>query len=254
MFDISHHKVDGNGIPILSASELENIGDALIKDFCPEVISKPQEVDIEAFSELYMGFKQDFQYLSHCGFIMGMMVYDDTDFIPVYNPQKNEAEYVHADKGTVIIDSMLLEKNQEHRYRFTLAHEAAGHGVLHSSLLKSKENNSVSGSNEHNWLQCTNKTVQAGKAVAGEKSSIDWMEWQANSLASAVLMPRLSIRNVLKNCDIYEMNDPDYACCIILHVAQLFNVSEQAALIRLQKLGYITSEQGNSVSAMYQIF
>lgn len=161
MFDISHHQVDRNGIPILSASELENIGDALIKDFCPEVISKPQEVDIEAFSELYMGFKQDFQYLSHSGFIMGMMVYDDTDFIPVYNPQKNEAEYVHADKGTVIIDSMLLEKNQEHRYRFTLSHEAAGHGVLHSSLLKNKENNSVSGSNEHNWLQCTNKTVQA---------------------------------------------------------------------------------------------
>ena len=53
MFDISHHQMDRNGIPILSASELESIGDALIKDFCPEVISKPQEVDIEAFSELY---------------------------------------------------------------------------------------------------------------------------------------------------------------------------------------------------------
>ena len=254
MFDISHHQVDRNGIPILSASELENIGDALIKDFCPEVISKPQEVDIEAFSELYMGFKQDFQYLSHSGFIMGMMVYDDTDFIPVYNPQKNEAEYVHADKGTVIIDSMLLEKNQEHRYRFTLSHEAAGHGVLHSSLLKNKENNSVSGSNEHNWLQCTNKTVQAGKAVAGEKSSIDWMEWQANSLASAVLMPRLSIGNALKKFDAFGRCDLEIAYRTILYIAELFNVSEQAALIRLQKLGYITSEQGNSVSAMFQIF
>ena len=254
MFDISHHTVDENGIPVLSASDLENIGDALINDFCPEVISKPQAVDIEAFSEFYMGFKQDFQYLSHSGFIMGMMVYDDTDFIPVYNPQKNEAEFIHADKDTVIIDSMLLEKNQEHRYRFTLAHEAAGHGVMHTSLFENREKYVVSFSNNHNWLQCTNKTVQAERSAAGKKSSIDWMEWQANSLASAVLMPRLSIRNVLKNCDIYEMNDPDYACCIILHVAQLFNVSEQAALIRLQKLGYITSEQGKSVSDMYQIF
>lgn len=253
MFDISHHQMDRNGIPILSASELESIGDALIKDFCPEVISKPQEVDIEAFSELYMGFKQDFQYLSHSGFIMGMMVYDDTDFIPVYNPQNNEAEYVHADKDTVIIDSMLLEKHQEHRYRFTLGHEA-GHGGLHSSLLKNKENNSVSGSNEHNWLQCTNKTVQAGKAVAGEKSSIDWMEWQANSLTSAVLMPRLSIGNALKKFDTFKLCDFEFAYCAVSYISQLFNVSEQAALIRLQKLGYITSEQGNSVSAMYQIF
>lgn len=105
MVDISYHRKDRDGIPVFSANELENIGDALIKDFCPEVISKPREVDIEVFSEFYMGFKQDFQYLSHCGFILGMMVYENTDFIPVYNPQLREAEFVHADKDTIIIDS-----------------------------------------------------------------------------------------------------------------------------------------------------
>lgn len=254
MFDLSHHKVDENGIPVLSANDLEKFGDALISDFCPEVISKPQAVDIKAFSELYMGFKQDFQYLSHSGFIMGMMVYDDTDFIPVYNPQKNEAEYIHADKDTVIIDSMLLEKNQEHRYRFTLAHEAAGHGVLHRSLFEKRNDNVVSLGSAHNWLQCTNKTVQAEKSAAGKKSSIDWMEWQANSLASAVLMPRLSVGNALKKIDTFKFCDLEFACCAVSYITQVFNVSEQAALIRLQKLGYITSEQGKSVSVMYQIF
>lgn len=33
----------------------------------------------------------------------------------------------------MIIDNTLLEKNQEHRYRFTMGHEAS-HGFLHKEF------------------------------------------------------------------------------------------------------------------------
>ena len=56
--------------------------------------------------------------------------FNDTDKVPVYDPQNNCADYISAKAHTVIIDKTLLEENQEHRYRFTMGHEA-GHEFLH---------------------------------------------------------------------------------------------------------------------------
>ena len=254
MVDISYHRKDRDGIPVFSANELENIGDALIKDFCPEVISKPREVDIEVFSEFYMGFKQDFQYLSHCGFILGMMVYENTDFIPVYNPQLREAEFVHADKDTIIIDKSLLYPQKQHRYRFTLAHEAAGHGVLHRNLFNQKNAHNETILYGHDGLQCSDKVVAPTKNALKSATPVSWLEWQANILASAVLMPRLSIEKALKNCRNCRLWDVNDAYDIVVYIYQLFNVSRQAALIRLQKLGYIDSKMIKLLAVMFSIF
>lgn len=119
-----------SGAPVLSRKEIDVIGQNIVGDFMPEALKSPQEIDIDLLAQDYLGMDQDFQYLSHCGVYLGMTVFNDTDKVPVYDPQNNCADYISAKAHTVIIDKMLLEENQEHRYRFTMGHEA-GHEFLH---------------------------------------------------------------------------------------------------------------------------
>ena len=121
--------IKANGLPVVSNDELDVIGERLIADFCPIATLVPQEIDIDRFVVNYLKMEQDFQFLSHCGVYLGMTVFQNTNYLPVYDPVLKEAKYIHANAGTVLIDNTLLESNQEHRYRFTLGHEA-GHFVL----------------------------------------------------------------------------------------------------------------------------
>ena len=115
--------IKANGLPVVSNDELYVIGERLIADFCPIATLVPQEIDIDRFVVNYLKMEQDFQFLSHCGVYLGMTVFQNTNYLPVYDPVLKEAKYIHANAGTVLIDSTLLESNQEHRYRFTLGHD-----------------------------------------------------------------------------------------------------------------------------------
>ena len=103
-------------VPILSKDAINDIGEKLVEDFCPQAMTTPTEIDVDRFITRYLGLEQDFQYLSHCGVFLGMTVFNDTDRVPVFNPDRWEAKYIPVKAGTVIIDNILLEENQEHRF------------------------------------------------------------------------------------------------------------------------------------------
>ena len=125
------YRFKDNGVPILSKNEISDIGFQILRDFDKTVVYRPGPLDIERFLEFYLKMTADYQYLSHNGVYLGMTVFNDTDKIPVYDPCTGRAKYIHADANTVIIDTRLVEdKSQEHRLRFTQAHEA-GHAILH---------------------------------------------------------------------------------------------------------------------------
>lgn len=127
-----YFRTKNNGVPILSKDEINAIAEGFVQDFQESALNTPEEFDIEAFLELYMGMTPDFQFLSHNGIYLGMTVFNETDKIPVYDPFTNRAEHIHADANTVIIDRRLIEdEKQEHRLRFTQGHEA-GHGIFHA--------------------------------------------------------------------------------------------------------------------------
>ena len=101
-----------SGAPVLSRKEIDVIGQNIVGDFMPEALKSPQEIDIDLLAQDYLGMDQDFQYLSHCGVYLGMTVFNDTDKVPVYDPQNNCADYISAKAHTVILDKTLLEENQ----------------------------------------------------------------------------------------------------------------------------------------------
>lgn len=228
-----------SGVPVLSRNEIDEIGEGLVRDFNPLALITPQEIDIDLFVQDYLGMQQDFQYLSHCGVYLGMTVFNDTDKLPVYNPQTNAAEYISEKARTVIIDNSLLSTNQEHRYRFTMGHEA-GHGFLHNEYFSYDPNQlTLFGMNDGAFdvpmIQCR---VDAVKLCSTKRSwsDMDWMEWQANAVSSAILMPKSMVIKAVEEVIEKKRNNDLLPYAKIFKVSSLFNVSFEAAEYRLKEL------------------
>lgn len=230
-----------SGVPVLSRKEIDEIGRRLVWDFMPGALEAPQEIDIDSFAQNYLGMGQDFQYLSHCGVYLGMTVFHDTDKVPVYDPQRECADYISAKARTVIIDRTLLADSQEHRYRFTMGHEA-GHEFLHKEYfdyaLCRRGVSGHAGKTPEGAVQCRidMKGLAAKRPEAWRDR--DWMEWQANAFSSAILMPVPMVRKVAEG--VRKRGDRTaFAGCAAAEVSRVFNVSFEAASYRLMQLGYI---------------
>lgn len=232
-------RLKANGTPILSGSELDIIGERLVTDFLQEPPIDPREIDMDRFVTRYLQFCLDYKYLSHCGVYLGATIFTSSDKIPVYVPERSQAEYIHADAHTVIIDEALLDENQEHRYRFTLGHEAA-HGILHEQFFIRKEDEK-----SLHWEEAVEIRCRSDSYDFYQKQPVKWtdqrrVEWQANRLAAALLMPKTMVavmvaRNPIKG-DFKRQIDLVHA------ISKQFNVSIDAAFYRLTDLGYIDKE------------
>lgn len=236
-----------SGAPVLSRKEIDVIGENLVLDFSPEVLKNPQPVDIDLFAQDYLGMEQDFQYLSHCGVYLGMTVFNDTDMVPIYNPASDMAEYISAKAHTVIIDNTLLEENQEHRYRFTMGHEV-GHEFLHREYFAFDPNQlSI-----FDFMQDTTQPAMVQCRVDSKKMDIkdskswgdkEWMEWQANALSSAMLMPKAAVLLVVKDVKQRVIKNGFISYALAEEVSSVFNVSFEAATYRLKQLGFIPQNE-----------
>ena len=235
-----------SGVPVLSRKQIDDIGEQLVQDFCPDAIVHPQALDVDLFAQDYLGMEQDYQYLSHCGVYLGMTVFNDTNKVVVYNPEKQEAEYISARAKTIIIDNTLLEENQEHRYRFTMGHEAAGHGVLHEEYFGYDRNQLTlfDTANEAAMIQCRTDSSKIASKDSRLWDDHDWMEWQANAMSSAFLMPKKMVLLVAEETKRKVQNsNPNVAAYLMAEaVSDIFNVSHESALYRLKSLGLVNSE------------
>lgn len=83
--------------------------------------------------------------------------------------------FLSSDLKTITLDENLMARNQENRYRFSLAHEIA-HMLLHASVLQAQEI----------------RSIEEYRAFRASISDIVYsrLEWQANFLAGAILVPK----------------------------------------------------------------
>lgn len=227
-------RLDANGIPHLSKSQLETYGERVLRDFSPTVLLIPQPTDIDRLITDYMGFTLEYQYLSHNQVYLGITVFDDTDTLPVYNPEQNRAEFLSVKKNTIIIEGTLAENPAyEHRERFTLGHEAA-HGLIHAEYHRRKAEvagfcDNSGGLYSKSSFPDLSGVDASGKRLQGEA----WLEWQANYLAAVLLMPKAAIKNIDFKCN------GRWHLELISMMVEVFNVSAQAAWVRLASLGYL---------------
>lgn len=243
------YRTNNSGVPILKKEEIDSIAERFILEFCPEALKEPQEIDIDSFVMNYLKLKQDFQYLSHCGVYLGMIVFNDTNKVIVYNQNQNRAEYIAAKEGTVIIDNTLLEEDQEHRYRFTMGHEG-GHWIFHRDVLQHNLNQmSLFAPQTKPIIKCRAANIEGKVKPVSEWTDDDRMEWQSNYMSSALMMPKSMIlamyndselrRNIEEKTDSNDFFSQEF---FIDAVSRVFNVSIQAAEIRLKNLGIINEK------------
>lgn len=247
-----------NGVPILSRREIEDIAEQVIHSYKPKLVNSPGVLDVELFIENYAELEMDYQDLTHDGSILGMTVFNDCR-IPVYDAENEKAVRMTVNEGTVLIDNSLLESDQLRRGRFTLAHEAA-HWLLHRQMyLENKNQISLFEALEMEEkklpvIKCRTSDIES----KGKKELVtddEWMEWQADYMASVLLMPRKAFSSLVKekfksakiDKNFYRLGtdfETDlWAEAMAYEMADFFEVSVTAAKIRLKNLGFIKDQQ-----------
>lgn len=132
-----------------------------------------------------------------------------------------------TDFSVIFIDFDIYMK-YENRTRFTLAHEI-GHLVLHKDLIQKLVINS------------TEKLHSFNKSLSDE--DYGWLEYQAYSFASHVLVPSRLLFNQLKSKlgRIPNNEAPEVLAPVAADLLDVFKVSDSVILGRLQKEGIIKS-------------
>lgn len=230
-------KKQRNGIPILKNCEIDAYAEEFLRDYNAELLATPQPIDIEAFAECYLDLSMDYVYLSHCGLILGRMIFHEVEPVPVYLPKENRADYLYAERGTLFIDNTVLDDRKEYRLRSTIGHEC-GHWVFHSDYytIKSK-------GNHHKNAQmpeitgCKKSDIEGGTEVSGRRkliTDIDWLEHHAKYFSAAILMPKTPFLHAVS-----DMTDNGLFTETALSekLADIFHVSPASAKIRLSQLG-----------------
>jgi hypothetical protein len=128
------------------------------------------------------------------------------------------------------------------RWRATLAHEGA-HIVLHRPLFQISENQGNFFS-ETNNLSSKEVIIKCFKKNVGfSRGQVDWREYQANKGMAAILMPQGLVKKLANELvPDHDKLVEDYsreAVSLIESISDLFQVSRQAAEIRLKDVGII---------------
>ena len=122
---------------------------------------------------------------------------------------------------------------REHRLRSTLTHEY-GHVHWHAPLYD-------------RYCDHDERHKCARGNLLPQKDAVDWMEWQAGYVSGVLLMPKsrveLHVMAFRAERAIEGPLDPKSVegRVLITRTAELFNVSEEAAEVRLGQLGHLRS-------------
>lgn len=133
--------------------------------------------------------------------------------------------FLISDLTTIFIDFNLY-MNSENRTRFTIAHEI-GHFILHGDLFKSLDINSIEDLNN--------------LAVKITDEEYGWIEYQAYSFASHVLVPTQLLVNELKKRlgRIPVQEAPETLVTVTEDLLDVFQVSGDVLARRLVKEGIV---------------
>jgi hypothetical protein len=142
-------------------------------------------------------------------------------------------------KPRVQVSARLSDPRYENRLRTTLGHEY-GHVWFHAPLWRQSGKHADRRPATPSWV-CHRDTI----VTAPEK---DWMEWQAGYICGALLMPRSNVIALASRvAESYGGAAPvvletPAGRDLIAQVRKHFQVSEQAAQVRLSRLGLLVEE------------
>lgn len=227
--------------PYYSKEALEVHALKILAEFDKNLINNPSPIPIEDIIEQYYNLNIDYKTLSQDGSILGLTVFE-TGYLKVYDPDCNMYYPIEVRSGTIIIDNTLVENADCYgRYRFTCGHEFS-HWELHKSLFFT---NSTSNTEDKKHIKCLNRDI--GNSIGrSNKTPKEWIEWQADYLSAAILMPHPTVKEYYNSCreKLEKQNMCEESRCkitneIIDEMAAFFEVSKKAMRTRLKEMTLI---------------
>lgn len=155
-------------------------------------------------------------------------------------------EFRPGRKPTVRISAELSnDPRRENRLRTTLTHEY-GHVHFHAYLWAMQPGGSPDLLNP----KASTEPSHCKRDTMLNAPQTDWMEWQAGYVCCALLMPLSPLRRIVgayqEAHGLFGPASPDspHAQALIGQLVEAFQVSEDAARVRLAKLDFIGGERG----------
>ena len=236
-----------------SRADIEAIAKRILKIYSslPELSDRPiRKIDPELLATHVLRLKLDYAHLSLDGTTLGLTSFDEVG-IEVFD-QTDEAVFYLMDGHTILIEEGLnRDCSCVGRRNFTIAHEAA-HQIFKMLYPYAYGTQNKSKKPIHFY-----RPISEADACKRIK---DWEEWQANTLASALLMPerivkqgmflfglgeKINILNPLYRKEVFSR----FRC-----LAEFLGVSQQALSIRMKHLGLLDREYLSHPTAFLDIY
>ncbi|HEO7815866.1 TPA: ImmA/IrrE family metallo-endopeptidase [Streptococcus agalactiae] len=225
-------KLSKDWVPYIRKKDFDDIAEKFLRKYYPQALTQPTPVPVETIvSEMGLSIHQEKLTIDNS--VFGKMVFKDTDVEVIEDEQLVSK---HFNKGSIPVDKDVVFKRNVGSYNNTVIHECVHwelHKVFHEvKMVLDKDHSQVSSWTEENLADSSMWT------------SLDWMEWQANGIAPRILMPkvqtRIKIRELFQTLTLVnpDISRSELVQEVVDNLATFFEVSRQAAKIRMIDLGF----------------
>jgi Zn-dependent peptidase ImmA (M78 family) len=231
-FDPKKLRHDNDGVPILKATEIEQIATEVLEKHCPAVLHKPAMTPVIEIIEALEKTTDLTSVIVDLGFKGNAKILGKVNFT----------------QRCLSLDQLLITE-REIQMRFTAAHEI-GHWILHRWNYK-KWKFPPSDLTPDNLQDDEDSLCRLE-----QRSPRDWLEWQANVFAAALIMPRATFLKALieaqiltgikRNIGIVWVSDAGYSqrdlVSVLDRLSVVYAVSIASVRVRLNTLKLIHDE------------
>lgn len=235
-FDYKH-----NGIPILSYYQIDAWGEKIVHDLFPQnYADHPDATNLKRiFSEL-KNWHFAGRYLSRSGTLLGLATFGGGQ-LEITDAARYSVKTASIPPRTILVDRSLFHEKYEHTFRFVLAHEI-GHALMHERFCRIPENMEKYDAQGQAAIQDDEAKLYVFEKKQHLMTERDWIEWQANAFASALLMPKTAVSSLAEIARQDSDSPMEFANQLNTLIADVLRVSITAAFYRIKRLGYISEE------------
>lgn len=238
-----------DGMYILAKDEIEQIATTVLKDCYPQNLEWPRAMNVDHFLTEYLGVLVKERYIGIPGYeALGLTVMKDIALVPSLDSKMNPT-VLEETYGNVLISPNLNGPKNIGRKRYTKVHEGA-HWILHRPYFEklTAPESYTGNASASGYIACRSME----RCRKSPRQNIDWLEWQADSLAASLLMPRKIFYEFVK----YALRKHGAHCGYLVRghyrdkaifydtvgdITSKFSVSSRAVQIRMIHLNLIRS-------------
>lgn len=222
-------------VPELGEDDLDALAERLLAAYYPEALEKPWRVDAHEMAER-MGLSVVYRQIEPEGEIYGEMFFQETE-TPLYDAMRQHQVLAPVKRKTMVVDTTATFMGGMGTHDNTIVHECV-HWALHGQAMALRR---AQQPDSQEPAICCRVDGDAGRA--GDDRLLE-MEWQANTLARCIQMPRALFRRKAEEAwarhdmKVITPNRVEEMPGVIDDLAVFFGVSREAAKLRMLEVGF----------------